>query len=985
MRGTIDDFEVYLDESQLPAFTLSVNSVIDPSKVQGTSSTTLRLIATKETRRLLGGERMAEVANDERPVLRIGDDSVDLFRSSIVAVRKDRDIVECIAVGGNAAWFELAKGIVLKDYEWDVITGPTVFLITSSWSDPYGLIMYPLIDYGAFEGEDETYDVQLEQFRPGVRIAEMIKRPLAANGWTVVPKGKRAVRTWQGYLYQGPTDKALVVSSISTLGGLGLEISTLPEPEYAYAQVGEEPQPIPFNDVIGGSFPGYDFGTFKFTMQEDGNVHPSFDFNIYFPDDVTYLDRRFRVVLWDETDGIELSGAWSDPVIDDGFFDADFVPFQGTLEPKFVPAGHVIYLGIQIDGTVVDSGAIFNSNSARLDFEIEYSARGRLVVGTVMPTGTLADVMREIATVEQFVYVTNESNKVIEVWAVEDYFRKPTQSTPSRDWTNRMDHTSAPARLLDQIPTALELKWAEDDGDRMLGKLSRISNGKFANAYVPIPRGYAQPKVVQSKWAASYSGRVLGDCLIPIMRKEGEEVGVDVYSIKPRLLYAPGTTKAGDYVFDGDPASVYPNVYFILPPNEEAEPMAFDNPVLFSATQEVAIDHQWAYAIRQLKDAEILEAFLFIRDHELKNFDFGLPTLIDDGSGPAWYWVQEISGHKFGTGLPTKCKLVKIPGKEVSIDRAEVVALPVVPQPFLCAGAGYAGFVFSPYAFVNATTTTGYFATRVGGVTTVHESNADVEDGAVGMCVWSSDQFGNPAGSFTSLYAEELDEAPSLDGLEGVALTSLYINGLLGNYTLPALVVGSLSVLSTDGGAVLDLSALTGTTYLRVDGGGVSGLIIPVLDTYVDLVFTGLALAESDVDAIITAAYESCVAGAPLETLELDGGTTEPPSGAVAGILAILTGSGGVIVSGTGDADADGTYSYVYDLNGKPAYLHDVNLLSEIFWTGSEWRNLYDGGFSRSTDDTAQPWEATGWTVVSGGAAAPTVSPGGFGVTVTTN
>jgi hypothetical protein len=321
----------------------------------------------------------------------------------------------------------------------------------------------------------------------------------------------------------------------------------------------------------------------------------------------------------------------------------------------------------------------------------------------------------------------------------------------------------------------------------------------------------------------------------------------------------------------------------------------------------------------------------------------------------------------------------------VSIERAEVVALPVVPQPFLCAGAGYAGFVFSPAAFVNATTTTGYFATRVGGVTTVHESNSDVEDGSVSMCVWSCDEFGNPAGSFITIYAEELDGEPSLEGLEGVPMTSVYINGLLGNYTLPALVVGSLSVLSTDGGAVLDLSALTGTTYLRVDGGGVSGLIIPVLDTYVDLVFTGLALAESDVDAIITAAYESCVAGAPLETLELDGGTTEPPSGAVAGILALLSGSGGVIVSGTGVTDADGVYSPNGTINGRSAYLHSVNLLSEVFWSGTAWNLLHSGGTMRSTSNVTDPWDATGWFVVTGPGTPPTVSPGGFGVTVTTN
>lgn len=101
MRGTIDGAGIYLDDNQTPAFTSSVNSVVDPSKVKGVSSTTIKVVNTKEASIALGSEFMRQVVPTDRPTLRIGEDSVDLFRASAIPVRKDRNTIELLCVGGE--------------------------------------------------------------------------------------------------------------------------------------------------------------------------------------------------------------------------------------------------------------------------------------------------------------------------------------------------------------------------------------------------------------------------------------------------------------------------------------------------------------------------------------------------------------------------------------------------------------------------------------------------------------------------------------------------------------------------------------------------------------------------------------------------------------------------------------------------------------------------------------------------------------------
>lgn len=148
MQGRIDGAEVYLDDGQLPAFTLSVNSLTDPSKVQGTRSTTMRVISTPESRRALGSEHGAAARPSVRPILRIGEGDADVFRAEVVPVKHTRDVIECLAVSGNASWFEYAKDVKRRAADLGESEVVDAAMQQATWADEMGLLYFPLVQFG---------------------------------------------------------------------------------------------------------------------------------------------------------------------------------------------------------------------------------------------------------------------------------------------------------------------------------------------------------------------------------------------------------------------------------------------------------------------------------------------------------------------------------------------------------------------------------------------------------------------------------------------------------------------------------------------------------------------------------------------------------------------------------------------------------------------------------------------------------------------
>ena len=86
MRATVNDKEVFLKEGELPAVTLSINSLTDPSKISGTTSTTIKVLATPEAKRVFGTEFMQDARNRADLELRMGFGGVDDYRTNVIPV-----------------------------------------------------------------------------------------------------------------------------------------------------------------------------------------------------------------------------------------------------------------------------------------------------------------------------------------------------------------------------------------------------------------------------------------------------------------------------------------------------------------------------------------------------------------------------------------------------------------------------------------------------------------------------------------------------------------------------------------------------------------------------------------------------------------------------------------------------------------------------------------------------------------------------------
>lgn len=720
MKGTIDGIEVYLDEDQLPAFTLSVNSLTDPSKVQGVRSTTIRIIATPEARRVLGTEYMAQVQRvGARPVLRIGDGDVDLFRAEVVPVKWTRDVIECLAVGGNASWFEYANGVDLRKYNYPL--GPVVNAanIIDSWTNGE-IIIWPLINYNnQFDEYLDTDDIMVTELRPGVRIGLLIADLMAAGGWTVKPEGVRAKRDWGKYCLQSDTSKARVLGLPTVAPGAVLSLPDAQELVASYQSESNPPvaalmtmnvygtapgqmcvwgpdaPPIKVGQqVLAGSpggNPGWLGALCRYRMPEDGFLRVS---NCNFPlglDVVPSAGEEYRLVMWDVTDGVEL-GFLS--YVTNGAEPADsigarYIYFTGDFPLIYLLKDHEVVFGYAQTSTsgTAEAFSAFPASSgagtvANIRVEVDYIEGSELVIESIAPDGSLANVMKGIANAQSLLFVTDPESRMIEVWADEDYYSRSPDVT--RDWTGRLDFTTAPERINPIAPRSLSLRYKDDDKDAGLAKLMRVTRNKYGNSSAPMPRGVADEQVIEIPWSASDMRRVIAindggtlipQCVLPSVMNGGTEP----YDITTRLLIADGVAQ-GQWTFDGVALSEYPRVYFLLP-GSDMVPLAFGNPTLFGGLQPTVMEEQWKARLSRFRDSDALECFAHLRDNELQNFDFGMPTLVDDGSGPAWYWVQEIRDHRFGAGLPTKVTLVKIPGMEYAAPANPPVEFPEPPEP----------------------------------------------------------------------------------------------------------------------------------------------------------------------------------------------------------------------------------------------------------------------------------------------------------------
>ena len=267
----------------------------------------------------------------------------------------------------------------------------------------------------------------------------------------------------------------------------------------------------------------------------------------------------------------------------------------------------------------------------------------------------MAQLVKEVSTVLNVKFVTNDQTGGIEAWHYTDLLKTVGEGV---DWRGKEDHSEAPEKVIPEVPSEYRFRYAEDDTDQQLEYFnSEAGTPGFGNANVSTD-GYAEPEEIETKFGATGSATTLGGLFIPRMNKIGGTYQVDDYKRKePRLLIADGTLY-GEWTFDSVAREAYPKVYFVWP-GETRWSLSFWNETRYGTTA-AGTAEQYHRAFIERAQAPTLEINLRLWDDELMGLDLTRPVLVSDGYHDGWYYVLEVDQKRFGVPEYTRCKLIPV-------------------------------------------------------------------------------------------------------------------------------------------------------------------------------------------------------------------------------------------------------------------------------------------------------------------------------------
>jgi hypothetical protein len=736
LKAYVDGVQVYM-AGDAPAVSLSLNELANPSKVRGGRSTTIKIINTKEARRVFGGEGTSEALRKDRPEIVVYDaHGVECLRAKVIPLKMDREHIECTAISGNATWFDFAQNTKLRELDLGVTDPVDSDLIVDGWYNDRD-VYFPLMDFGEFT-QPSSFDVLPSMLRPGIRVHRILRAAFAKAGFRIRARGG----------FQTPWRRLVAI-----------------DPQ-ANPSI-EPPIPVPLM-LLGGGGPSPTGPYFVPSTTGVGTVRVEALRNGFDPFDAAYDGIQLKVIVYDFSSREILAelqlpayylgdGDEAQEVADHTFTGVEFVAghrvavavvnmshdegmptllnTSGATEFTYTLGGQTLVLN---NSTGPSFTYDFTDGSAQGPFAIG----SRLNIAAVCPDMTVAELLLSVVCT-RCIQIATDALGNIDLWPDQEYWKVPNGAEPIRDWTARMDHTKDPVKAMAAIPKKVEFRWAQEETCRLLRRADRTMGGPgFANADREFPAGYTAPQTISVPFAPTAMARAAG-LHIPATRKVGSNE--PSYEWKPRLLMRGGNVP-GTWTFNGAAWHEYPRVFF---GDENPRPvLAFGNGKTMQMDNDGTMDTLWKRRLQIMENADILEAYVSIHDHELHEFDHGLPTLLDAGYGPRFYWVQEIMDHRIGANIPTKCRFVEIPTQ--TMDRADNPALVYPEQPLFCTGAGYISFYNSETTtngYIEIISPTGFWAMREPDDTiTVYDSAADVFSGTLSVgayCLWTCDEAGD--------------------------------------------------------------------------------------------------------------------------------------------------------------------------------------------------------------------------------------------------
>lgn len=649
MRVTYKGQEVQMAPSELPAFTYQVEDGVDLSLIKGMVSTTWKFPASLKVRSVMGTPVMSE-ARDNGGELIIGMAGENYVQSNARPVETDRNENRLIAIGDNASWMDKLKDTNINSLDLGVTTAIDESLQESTWVGDDNYLLFPVIDYGYLNQRLATFNVACERLRPAVKTWGIICKAFSDAGYSLSIKGTLN-RYWKKFFLPNVIEDIPVAQSEIDQLTLDLSLST-PFDWTSFLALGLERFQVYVdtvdNDPSGSASPPAPGPGYLSSLAAEFEVRYSFTVTCRYaaaqPD-----ARLFKLGVWNNTPSEILSVDIYLP----GDSNTNTLTFTGSISPlPFTFAETYRLMLTRPSGT---APALFTIDSATISYvptKISYRRFFSYQIGPSLPSRSAMDLLKDIGNTVCLRVTTDERTKTVTIRAYDDFVRPIIEGV---DMTKRIDHTKAPVRIRPERARRLKFRTLNDSKDEQL-KLVEDQSPPYGGYDLENTDGAGQEQTITVGYAPTISGRILENVTAPIMHEDDGDFQVDVYKRTTRLMIHDGT-KPGDWKFNSNNKTFFPNCYYALP--GERFNLAFGRETRFGDTGPGTVDRFWLNRLRRFFKSDVYRINLMHYDDELMGIDFGVPRLVHDGHEPGWYLLQKINQKRFGTHETTATELIQ--------------------------------------------------------------------------------------------------------------------------------------------------------------------------------------------------------------------------------------------------------------------------------------------------------------------------------------
>lgn len=652
MRAFVDGIEVPIAPEKVPAFSFQLADPIAPGSVRGSSSPPIKLPATAEVQEIFGSHQNSEALDTSTHRLVIMEGSAVIHEAEVIGKEWSRDFVEVVCVGDSASWMAPLRDTQISSVNLDKFGPVDSANQTASWTADQPVV-FPLIDYGLFQDRLTTYDVQVGDVWPGVRVPHILNRAFTNIGYSlrfegqardkynklIIPFSGKEVPAAPEQLVVNACTSELSAPATPAFSGAPPHRCSLPtdtavsDPSGLFSGTAYVPQLTGLTDVRATIVVEYDHPTFGGSTILPGFVYATVNglakavqiFHV-FPNTPGVVTRTLEVELKN-------------------------IPTVAGLPCELKFGAYTQYTGALLTSFTVVSCAIAWTPSQFLWQEgIEFYPCDTL------PKMTVAELFSSVCKALNCVVVTDDLSKSVIVRHMDEHF-KPT--TEGDDWTGIQDMATAPSSERTVNPLVYQFKYKEDNND--MGTDIWADNERPYGGYnFDMGRPRSGVTEVACAFAPTYMGyRFDAGCYIPVMIDKGNEGNTEFKtSFQPRLLYFDGVTE-GRWTFDGTALNEHPKAWFV--PMSASEPsLSFGDETQGGPVVPGTVTRHHLNNLSRLKDGKMFTTRVALDDVDIMERDFRKPKLLSDGVGKGWYLLLGIKNYLWGGRKTTEILTIKV-------------------------------------------------------------------------------------------------------------------------------------------------------------------------------------------------------------------------------------------------------------------------------------------------------------------------------------